>query len=569
MTMDYRQLTNEFDALLTRAMRQGTLDPTELVDTYQKLQLSPPEPAEQIRRLASHLQSLPADLFACEEVTVVHQLEGLPYAPLPSRSSPFQSAWQETDEHLLVEMNFGKVSLVHFATHLCALAEYYLQTLETFGAPGQFAHREGLSHEAMAQELQLPTDELDALFEATHQLLPRLLVGELTFPELHIHASLNPENLNHAIHQAALGLLQTLAESGFTKRPLHLWIGNDLPVHHLSPYSRDLNEQLHSWAQQNPERLGPDIPHPASSDPDVLYAVALDFLNSDATLQQERHQANREAGIQHLTLLNQPCEVVDLSQLDHGATDARLSRQAPTSPCPVLIRLPHLLEDSEGQLLRTLTQKLGPALHGVTLAMPGSHLGHPPGSLLLPDLVLRWAGHRKTPLPIRSALQEVFPQNEGGVLLTCQSGALISTGQLNHLSKELRLTGLNVGFGGLLEALADALWSGHLSPHCRVQWPMVAQDPTHSLRPSLAEIQAWAQVIHATLRPLLGAAPHSQNAPSPATTKKRAPAPKMNYPPPSGAKIRDLNEGPVLPPPDFEEPAPKAPPKGPTRRIKV
>ncbi|MED5465031.1 MAG: hypothetical protein VX699_10280, partial [Myxococcota bacterium] len=334
MTINYRQLTNEFDALLTRSMRQGTLDPSELVDTYQKLELSPTEPADQARHLAAHLQSLPADLFTCQEVTLVHQLEGLPYAPLPANSSPFQAAWQETGEHLLVEMNFGKVSMVHFVAHLCALTEYYLHTLETFGAPGQFAHHEGLSHETMAQELQLPPDELSALIETSNQLLPRLLMGELTLPEFHVHASLSPDNLNDSIHQAALGLLQTLAESGFTKRPLYLWIGNDLPIHHLSPYSRDLGEQLQSWAQQNPEHLGPDIPRPDSSNPDILYALTQDFLNTDTALQEERHRANREAGIQHLTLLNQPCEVVDLSQLDHGATDPRLAPPPtpPTSP---------------------------------------------------------------------------------------------------------------------------------------------------------------------------------------------------------------------------------------------
>lgn len=573
MNTSFRELTNEFDTLVTRGMRQGFLDPTELLDVFEQFELIAPTKAEQIKALAFHLCNIPPQFFGSKEITLIHQLDALPYAPLPS-SGGFQAAWLEENEHLGLEMPFGKVSVLHLATHLSFLCHYYLQSLEATGSPGEFAG-EDISPEIVAETFELPAQEVHALFKATEGRLEKLLCGELLFPEIHVHASLTPTNLHNIIRQEATTLLKELSERGLGKRPLHLWFGNDLPTYFLSPFIRDMSDNLQQWAANNFDQLGPDLLTNRSNleTPDFTLAVALDFLATNEELLSEMQQANGEVGISHRNMLGHPYEVIDCARLDYSAVDPRIRPHSASAQGPVILRLPHLLADEQGELLRAIANLAGNRIAGVTIAMSGTHLGHSPGSILLPDLALRWEGERKIAFPARSRLAPNFPDNPGGVLLTGPCGPLLSGRQIQSLTKELRIAGITLGYGGLLEALADCLWSGLLTPQMSLQWPLVAQQTTLNGRPDLASLDGWAKLIEAVIRPILGRAkpkaePKQQTSPKQSSqsqkqeqTKKKRPKPKVNYGPPSSQRIQDLSGGPVLPPPGFEGNQPSPPRK--------
>ena len=569
MTTTFRQLTNEFDTLVSRAMRQGYLDPTDFLDIFEQLDLLAASKADKIRALAFHLQNIPTEFFSCTETTLVYQLNSLPYEPL-SNGSAFRTSWLSENEHLALEMPFGKVSVLHFTTHLSFLSHYYLETLEESGSPGGIDSTP-VKIEKVADSLGLTAEELTNLYDGTSGLLERLLHGELSFPEIHIHASLNPATLQRTVSEHTSKLVQELAEAGLGNRDLHLWFGNDLPTYFLSPFIRDMENHFESWVEANLEHLGPDLqnqPYQAQ-DPDFTMGVALDFLGTDEHLLNEVQEANTKTGISHHQLLGQPYEIIDCSRLDYSALDPRIRPQNPTSESPVILRLPHLLEDERGELLRTLSRLATNRIQSVSIAMGGTHLGHSPGSLLICDLALRWEGEKKIAFPARSALSRSFPDNAGGVLLTGPCGPLLSGAHLKSLSKELRIAGVTLGFGGLLEAMADCLWSGLLKPTTKLHWPLLSQMTLPSGRPDLDSLRGWSQIIANIVGPILSA--KAEVAQEPIQKKEPPPAPKpqkrkkaaqpMSYQPPSTKRIQDLSGGPVLPPPGYEGNQPSLPQK--------
>ena len=553
------QLTNEIDALVSRAMRQGFLDPTELLGAFSELNLLPNSGSERAEVLAEHLCSLPPQLFLATQVTLVHQLDLLPYPLEASNPSPYRCAWQERNEHLLIEMSFGHTSLLHFGTHLCFLSQYYLECLEVGGAPGQFAHREDLSTEEMAAELDLTPKRLIKLIGASEQGFLKLLTGELTLPDIHIHGGLSPENMASEFEKYGLSILRDIAELGLRKRRFFLWIGNELPTYFLSPYVRELAGELQKWRADNPPGLGSDLhqAYPEKNEADLLYALALDFHNSDPTLREEFEETNRDVGIIHRQVGGNPYEIIDPRKLDYNSLDPRLALHKRAEAPAVILRLPHFLGDKEGQLLRTIASTLGKRVTGVTVAMNGRHLGHTAGSFLNADLIVRWAGKRNVPIPARSALGAQYPSNSGGVLLTGPCSLLISNEQIQELSKELGITGLTIGFGGLLEALADLVWSGIIPQSAQLSWPLVSFETNTEGRGTVESISGWANLMVSCLGPILG----ETKAPTP--KKKQAPKSRPAHPTnlerprfesPSAASVRDLNSGPILPPPHFDEP---------------
>jgi hypothetical protein len=461
------------------------------------------------------------------------------------------------------------------ATHLSFLCHYYLQSLEATGSPGEFAADE-MGLKTVADSLELSTSELENLYKTSNGLLKKLLCGELIFPDIHIHAGLNPSALRNAISKRASVLVRELAEMGLGKRPIHLWFGSDLPTYFLSPFIRELEPQLKNWAASNFNQFGPDLLSDSANldNPNFLLGVALDFLNINPDLVKEMKAANEEIGIMHREFLGQPFEIIDCERLDYSGVDPRVRPPKTPGNAPVFLRLPHLLEDDRGELLRSLTRLTESRIKGVTIAMGGTHVGHPSGSVLLPDLALRWEGERKIAFPTRTPLMHTFPDNPGGVLLTGPCGPLLSGGQIQSLSNQLRIAGITLGFGGLLEAMTDCLWSGLISSRTRLHWPLVAQTTTASGRPDFAGLDGWGLVIETILRPILGMLPDhlTEKKPTKAEPSKKVKASgekpnerkakqNVEYAPPSNRRIKDLGGGPVLPPPGYEGNQPTPPHK--------
>jgi hypothetical protein len=312
---------------------------------------------------------------------------------------------------------------------------------------------------------------------------------------------------------------------GLADRPLHVVIGSPAVTDCVSPYTRELRSALLTWAERQGDALPGDlreVQHAPSED--VLYALAHEFLASDARLLDERLHADRTVGIQRHDLDGQPFELVDLGRIDPNVCDARLARLAPASDGAVLLRLPLDLEDGSGSGVREL---LGAAtnLRGITLVLDGTALLAAPGAVLLPSLLLRWAGESMIALPPGGGfeldeLTGLAPDvNSGGAVLSVPHASLLSTDHVADLAQRRDVRAVEVGGAATLEAIAERAWRGGLAEGVQVAWAVVSSQFVASGRPSVATLSGQTAVAMTLLRRIL------RSPPPKAAAKKDRPRP--------------------------------------------
>lgn len=538
----------EFEVLVQRAARRGWLDLHDLADCYAALyaggsqvhpHLDNPRKVD-ATAMAHALRALPPEWQAAARLLVVPSLHAYPHAAtLPAGGLP---AGVLGDGTLLVEASLGHTSLMHLAVQLGAL-HHELEKAHALVPPELRVPEGDEAPEALEWDddrwvhlaFALGTDP--AALKQAHQdtggaLLP-LLLGVLSLPPIDIHADLDPGATTQRQRALADRVVATVAEMGLLSRPVHLWIGDAVVSDCLSPYPRELRQLLHRWALARPHQLGEDLqPLPEPLGEDGIYAVTADFTATDPELEQERWRAERSVGILRYRWDDFAFEAIDLGRIDPTVVDARLPGWDLDGRGPVLLRIPALTTDPQAGLLRGLLEALGPNLRGITLVLEGSVLGAPPGSLVLPHLLVGWAGERKLSLP--TATQLDLEQLHGyadtttrqGAILSLPAASLISVGRVAELQRELNVCAVCVGADALVEALSDALWRGTIAADVPLSWGLVSMQRTRGGRPTVPTLAGLSAVAIAALREL-GAPPPTEHAappPEPAPLPESPPA---------------------------------------------
>jgi hypothetical protein len=593
MASPFSAAARELEALVARAARIGRLDPAELLPTYVRLMPGAhPQLASQrrldLQGVTEALAMLPLGLLGAPAVRVVARLEAFDHEPVLGGSF---SAGRLEDGTLIIEAGRGIMPLLNLTAPLCLLAHEAAKAqrlleaagfvqltddepqpfgADTTGEPDDTlsidsvpasdgAHEEAPEPEAAdlaervaeAEEepleaaangpplgeiaFHLGVDEA-ALVDAdelTGGAVLLLLLGADPLPEILIHADLDPTAATQHAANEARHLLETLAENGLAGRPIHLWVGNDVITDCLSPYARELREVLLTWAAQNTEALDPEIaPLLDSPGEDLSYAVMHDFLRARDGLLDERARADRTAGILRSAGRALPFEIIDLGRVDASLCDARLPAWQIEPPAPVLVRLTADLEDDDAMAFSAVLEALRDQIAGVTLLLEGTLLGGAAGGILLPHLMVRWAGEEKLTVPAQTGLDpdELASLADvpvtAGAVLSVSSAALISPAHVSELARAFRVGAIEVGGAGLVAALADARWKGLLQPAVPVSWALVGARRVASGRPSVQTMAACAALAIATLRRIVGQPaqpkPAEPELPSRKTPSRRA-----------------------------------------------
>jgi hypothetical protein len=357
-----------------------------------------------------------------------------------------------------------------------------------------------------------------------------LLLSDHPLPEVLVHADLDPVAAGQQAERHAQRLLEMLAENGLIERPIHLWIGNDVLTDCLSPYARELRDVLLSWAARNADVVGPEVAalldNPGE---DLSYAVMHDFLRAREGLLDERERADRTVGILRSTDRGLPFELVDLGRIDPALCDARLPTWHVGTPAPVLVRLGTDSEESDATALRAVLDALGGQLASVTLLLEGTLLGGRPGGILLPHLMVRWAGEEKLSIPAQAALDPdelaslADVQVTAGAVLSVSSAALLCPTHVADLTQTYRVGAVEVGGAGLVSALADARWKGILQPEVPIAWAVAGVERSASGRPTVPTVAACSALAVATLRRIVGQ-PARRKSAEPEPTEPRRPS---------------------------------------------
>lgn len=349
---------------------------------------------------------------------------------------------------------------------------------------------------------------------ASEGTLLHLLLGHAQLPRIEVHADLEPGAIAGRKQATAQRMLSTLAEMGLLSRPVHLWIGSGVLTECLSPYARDMRPLLHRWVAHAPEALGEDlagIEGPLRED--AMYAAAHDFVRCDSRLVDEREAADRTAGVMRFCIDDVAFECIDLSRIDLDVCDARLAQWGVETPAPVILRLPADLGDPEANLLRALLEALGPVVASATVLLQGTVLTGAPGTVLLPHLLLRWAGEQKISLPVASSFDAddfhgyTDSAVQHGAVLSVPSASLVSARRIAELQQQLNIAAIEVGGAGALGALNDALWCGTLSTDAKISWVLVSTQQTSTGRPSVASLAGMSAVAIAKLREVVAPVP--------------------------------------------------------------
>lgn len=568
MATQFCAAARELEALVARAARLGRLDPAELLPTYVRLMPTahphlPNERCFDVQGVIDALAMLPVGLLDAPAVRVVARLEAFRYEPVPGGSFV---AGRLEDGTLLIGAGRGIVPLINLAAPLCLLAYEASKARRLLGAAGlvrilggkppsetaadvvalddaslgsdpatldeteerpktgavdppeQLERDRSADPPAKGQPLaevafQLGINEaaLLELDERSRGAVLALALNDHPLPEVLIHADLEPMAATRHTANAAQGLLETLAENGLAKRPIHLWVGNDVVTDCVSPYARELREVLLAWARQNAETLDPEIATLLDSPgEDLSYAVMHDFLRAGDGLLDERARADRTVGILRSAGLGLPFEIIDLGRVDPTLCDARLPAWQLEPPAPVLIRLTADLEDDEATALCAVVDALGSQIASVTLLLEGTLLGDTSSGILLPHLMVRWAGEEKLSIPAQAAFDtsELASLTDvpitTGAVLSVSAASLLSAAHVSDLTQMYGVGALQVGSAALVAALADARWKGTLRPDVPVAWALVGVQRLATGRPTVPSLAGCAALAVATLRRIVG-----------------------------------------------------------------
>lgn len=409
---------------------------------------------------------------------------------------------------------------------------------------GEADERTTVSNSAEADESDTVTSPLDdaitrlafawgvdetRLLEADQKCGGRLLAmlaAHWEIPPVLIHADFDTVASSRSAIVRAERIAATLAEMGLLERELHLWVGGSTITDCVSPYTRELHDQLLAWAQTHPHDIGDDldIAH-SSADEDALYALCIDFLASDPRLLDERTEAERTVGILRQQTDSLAFDIIDTARLDPNVIDARLPDWAPKQNAPVVLRVALDLEDTHGIGFTRLIALIAPKLASITLALEATALEHNPGTVLLPSAVVSWAGEQLIQVP--SPTTATFtPKSDafdvqvvaGGSVVSVPTAELLSRDHVALLRQHYGARAITVGGDSLLSASVECVLGGLLAATMPISLAVVAAHYLERGRADLATIRGLSALARNKLSGL-GQPPTSGPAPPPAPSK--------------------------------------------------
>jgi hypothetical protein len=340
-----------------------------------------------------------------------------------------------------------------------------------------------------------------------------LFVGKQVLPEVFIHPDLSFDTMLGTRRGCADRIVEKLAEMGFLRRPIHVWVGDRGIIDCLSPYTRDLRDTLITWATNTPQNLDENtLAHLQNTGPqiteDLLYAISNAFIGDDTRLVDERRAAERQVGIIHFQVDDLCFEAVDLGRIDPNHCDARLHHWHIEHDAPILLRLPSLSEGNHPHLMDRLFELIGAGLHSITMLFDeGESLSTTPG-IKLPKLWIAWEGEEKYPLPVLSSFDleclstyQSYPAQSGNVW-ALPTAKVFQQGQFERLGHDYDVSSSVIGGEKMLRLFYDHHWAQRFRSDLRFGC-CVLGPPLHEGMVDSSRQQNIAAIALATLRKLV------------------------------------------------------------------
>lgn len=487
----------ELEVLVTRAARQGSVHIPDLLDTFAlAVQGVHPHLGDaqrlDLHALSAAIAALPASASDAACLRFVPDLHGFAHTPL---AAGIGRAGRLSDDSIAWEVKDGPAALLSRIALLCLVGHEARKAQRLRASAGKKAL------DSTTWALAMGHDEASitaAAAQSRDELLPWLT--RKAPPEIHIHPGLAPQRWAERGSRAAERIVHHLAEAGMLNRPMHLWVGPSAVTACLSPYTRELRVPLTRWAQAQtlPTDWQPAGEHPSE---DALYAIARDFLRTDARLVPEKRLAERTVGITGHTLDAVECDIIDCGRLELPLCDARLSPGRGdnwSAPPPVLVRLDSGGRGLEAPCLAKLLADVGHAVASITLFTDGPVDATVSAGAHAVDAIWPWGGQAPIILPAATPLRDPLPR--GALLSAPGTPAAAAWGQASQWP---RLTGLPV-LGAATDAasLAAAVWQAlhTASDAWDIGWWHVRREPGHAL--PAANIATHATLAIARLRHL-------------------------------------------------------------------
>ncbi|MBC7793013.1 MAG: hypothetical protein H7Z43_04855 [Clostridia bacterium] len=495
MAVFHAALTRELEVLIERGMRLGFIAVEELVSTYAALEPSSHMYVADPRRidlaaLVSAFTRLPPNVISAPRVRLVHRLDGFVKAARTHALS---------DGTILIQARDGVFDVATVVAAMCALLHERAKAHELFRAYGDVPDDPSVLVEHMALALGVDPDALVEATDATGGVLMSWLTSSAALPPMQVHPDLSSAAIASRAAAFAGRIQSALAETGLLGRPVQLWCGPGWLADCLSPYTRELRPALTHWATSMPEVLGSDAAAAARAGvlgEDALYAIAYDLLRERPQLAEERDVADRTAGIYR----SDGFELIDLCRVDLGACDPRVGSIAGAYEGAVLVRVTPPRADTAGTFVRQLVTGL--QLTRITVVLEGMAFAGDAGALVMPELVVHWAGEEVITLKARAAWDEDillgFADKVGrGSILSALAPSMLSASHIEALARRFRIGGVEVGQLGVLRGLAELGWSEQLQ--LPIALALVGTEHVETDRASIASITGVSALAIASL----------------------------------------------------------------------
>ena len=481
MVGDIRRAARAFEGRLQQALAAGQLRLADIEADYAAAALPEAAPRQlDLTQIEAILGTLPARLWAETDVWLVADAGG------------FDGVDRRPDGALIHELGGGLAALRALALALGLLMRWRGQARALL-EPGLADPNWAPDETDLALAWGVDPDALAAADRRMDGALLAALVEPWHLLHLRLHASLLPSPAQ--AEAATTALLRRLAEMGLLGRPLHLWLGDPVPIDCLSPYTRDLRQPLWQWAQGQPAALGADLTAaPLAPLEATLYAVADDLLATDGRLGVERAAAERSVGIYREQIAGCACAIVDLGRLQPEACDAGLGLRAPPLGQDVLLQLALDSPLAAAASLASLLPQLGDRLRSITVTYEGTLLAGA-GPLQL-DGILAW----DDPAPWSVAGDGLTATATRGLGLAVPSYLAATALTLPQRCPPLRPSGLWVGDTAIWQVLNAARWAGSLAVDVDVAAYLVPAEHVLSGRPTWRTLVSLAAVARLRLR---------------------------------------------------------------------
>ncbi len=214
-------------------------------------------------------------------------------------------------------------------------------TLREHFVDDAFLHGMGaLETAALAERLQVDKALLAEYAEQDASFIARIsrLAHEAFAPRLHIHSPRQVSTRAEALWQEVLA---GLSEVGADTRPLAIWVAPLWVSEIVSPYAREVGPLLQKWAEET-AGLPALADRLASGDADAAYWCAALFVGANASVREEKENAEAQVGIYALNDPSGVCvaRIIDAQRLDPSAVDQRLGDLSHAeAPAPIVLLL--------------------------------------------------------------------------------------------------------------------------------------------------------------------------------------------------------------------------------------